>query len=82
MNLQEAIVVAGYTPQAYSGRGMYGKECLSARLRSWDSQTDFIIDVALACEADKEILETLRRLRMDELGQGAIVYFPSVPFVK
>lgn len=63
--LSKLIESAGFDPQPYSGRGMYGEHCLSF--------TCYLYGVA-----DKEMHKVLRGLRRDQMGKGYVIYFPAV----
>ena len=73
------------TVSSYSGRGMFGKECVGV---SCDSASKFSADVAEYLldnpdtEGAHEVLQLLRKGRTDTLGKGQIFYFPSVPYVR
>lgn len=69
-----ALEDAGYEPRSYSGRGMYGKECVAISgedVSAWD--------VARALwfnnldEEDMDVPEP----RQDQMGLGTVLYWPS-----
>lgn len=60
MNLVDAIVESGLKPRGYSGRGMYGEECVACVVHSMQ-------------EADGL---PLARARSDGLGLNTILYWP------
>lgn len=63
MNYEElttALINEGLDPRAYSGRGMFGKECVGV---SVDHPGEYTLP---------------KGYRMDTLGLGYIVYWPSV----
>lgn len=77
--LQNIIEMAGYETRTYSGRGMYGKECLA-----FDTQ-DSVIEVAaslfetvLDTENAADFINTFRKIKTDSLGRGTVFYFPSM----
>ena len=95
MNAKEVIEMAGYKTQSYSGRGMYGKQCLGVQVD--DSVFQFYANVIeqaadeivsrLDDEHDdavydvlEEVGKMLRRTRSDSLGLSTIIYWPSIPW--
>jgi hypothetical protein len=73
---------AGYAPRPYSGRGMFGRECLGVSLRVPASEfwADVIEHVSKADRAG--VREVMREAREDTLGRGTILYFPRIQFEK
>jgi hypothetical protein len=62
--------------RSYSGRGMYGEECLGIVFN--DSRDAYGFFVELAAE-DYDTAELLaRKAREDSMGTSVIVYFPGV----
>ena len=85
--LQKLFERAGYNTRSYSGRGMYGKECLGVVLnRDQDLGMIFgdLIDVLARNREDFDqifIAECFQEgLRTDSLGLGTILYFPRFPY--
>ena len=72
---------AGIETRSYSGRGMYGKECLGVSIDR-GGLGNFIADVLENLDTDRveEIAEAFRHLSTDSLGLGMIAYFPGVPY--
>ena len=65
----EDLEDAGYEPKSYSGRGMFGKICVSVHDASaWE--------VARTLESDMDVPEP----REDALGLGNILYWPQYPW--
>lgn len=60
-------------PCSYSGRGMYGQKCVGVPT---DNITEFTLGVWLALALGEEANQL--HARVDGLGRGMIVYFPSV----
>lgn len=94
MNKHEKMLImyargAEYEARDYSGRFMFGKQCLGY---SVESDRDFLVDLLsyaarsyFARGADWEKFDDwnrfcslLRSMRVDTLGLNLIVYFPSV----
>lgn len=67
--LREALEDAGYEPRAYSGRAMFGKQCVSVVL---DSEGD-IWNVARNLDANTNVPAP----RTDSMGRGIVIYWPS-----
>lgn len=86
MNLQQLIEEAGYETRSYSGRGMYGKECLGVCTENVNVIA-FIYDIMeTSFDQDRADLEEdimqIREAKTDSMGKGMIVYFPNVPYNK
>jgi hypothetical protein len=68
-----------YNVRSYSGRGMFGKNCVGVTLD--ENPIDFIINL-LSEEMEPEerdvLVEILRKYRIDNMGMGSIIYFPSL----
>jgi len=69
----------------YSGRGMYGKECLAidceVSLAHAVSMTQFVIG-NLGSSHLRELMDALENTCTDSLGMGTITYWPSVPYIE
>lgn len=78
----DILIEYGAKIRAYSGRGMYGEECLGVELES--SALEFAADVidgyhlSGVGERWATLATLLRTAREDTLGLGRIVYFPRV----
>lgn len=57
----------------YSGRGMYGRTCLGFVVDA----TDIVVGVALHQALGDDAWEMARNACTDNMGRGAIVYFPG-----
>lgn len=80
-NLQNLIELASYEARSYSGRAMYGKECIAVDLDG--SAFEFFADLLHYAEedSDRECLEeALRAARTDQMGRGTVVYFPGTEY--
>lgn len=81
--MKELIECAGYEPyDGYSGRFMYGQQCLGMVC---DDPVGAILDLIEQAVNDgddmdelREIIATLRNYRSDSLGLSTIVYWPSI----
>lgn len=79
---------AGYEPRGYSGRFMFGLECLGVSLERDTTPMAFFADlleqVAAVGELEDQLAELsfmMRETRTDQLGLGTIVYWPEIEFV-
>lgn len=93
--LQVIFEEADFPCRSYSGRAMYGKECLGVTIdRGQDMGMLFanIVDglyemVAHDHEEDHheqaflDVADAMRAMRTDSMGLGTIVYFPGVDYV-
>lgn len=76
MTLQELIEDLGYETRSYSGRGMYGRECLGVTV---EDPISFTLELGYAI-GQEETSELPRRTSWDSMGLDYIVYFPNVPY--
>jgi hypothetical protein len=74
-----AIEEAGYSPRTYSGRAMYGKQCVGVPLERWQSDIDFVLDVIEAMHGVEGLSSrVMRDSRSDSMGRGSILYWPTM----
>jgi len=83
--LQEIFKDGDFKTRSYSGRGMYGKECLGVECNDIKDIVYELVDYILATsemsyENNVSIKRSVRNLCTDQLGLGMIVYFPNVEF--
>ena len=71
--LKRIIQDAGYEARSYSGRGMYGKECVGV---TCDNQVDLLFD--MMDHASRTQIKQLKGCKTDSMGRSIIVYWPSV----
>lgn len=68
--------------RAYSGRAMYGKQCLGIAHNQPERVICTLFSVALELDWEREDLqslaEALQESCTDSMGRSAIVYFPDV----
>jgi len=86
--LQEIVEDAGFETQSYSGRGMYGKKCLSFNLESGENEFDAFLSIAEAIQSYVEshddgleledITPHFMGARSDSMGLGTVIYFPDI----
>lgn len=76
--LKSIFAAVGLKPQAYSGRGMYGKQCLAVVV----DDHPFGVALALAYQAVphelEELLAILFRPQEDQMGQNVVLYWPHI----
>jgi hypothetical protein len=87
-DLQDIVEDAGFETQSYSGRGVYGKKCLSFNLESGENGFDAFLSIAEAIQSYVEShddgieLEDITPLFMgaksDSMGLGVVIYFPDI----
>jgi MoxR-like ATPase len=83
--LVQALEDAGYAPQSYSGRCMFGRKCVGVTVSRDVSAFRLAAEVAVALldgdvDEGPNDVEDLARLRVseDSMGLGSIIYFPGV----
>ena len=83
--LVEALESAGYEPQSYSGRCMYGRRCVGVTVSRDVSAFRLAAELAVVflnedLEHGPFDVEDLARLRVseDSMGCDQIIYFPGV----
>lgn len=80
--LEELISDAGFETRRYSGRGMYGAECVG-----FDTDTP-VADVANIVgytedESERdELVTAFQSAKTDDMGRGTIIYFPRYKYPK
>ncbi len=82
-DLMETIANAGFTPRRYSGRGMYGKDCLGITCRNPINTVCLIIaEYAQSLAKDQaavaDLAEALKDAHTDSMGRDAIVYWEHI----
>lgn len=84
---KEAIEDEGYSVRSYSGRGMYGKNCLGFNISRGQSPiqatAEIIGNLADVCQYDDDLelsdfIEFFGDVKEDSMGLGMIVYFPDI----
>jgi len=82
--VQQILEAAGYACEAYSGRGMGGRECLSITLNNGDRMgrlfADVLEEIQPSSGDDESVSHAFRKMRSESLGNGLVVYFPGVEF--
>ena len=67
------------TVRQYSGRGMYGKQCLGITVSHRTSP----FEVGLAIGSYDELVDLFvgQRVETDSMGRGMVIYFPGLKWV-
>jgi hypothetical protein len=83
--VRELFDDAQYEPRSYSGRCMYGENCLAVTTDSASEAATVILDVVQACaengsaEDVLELVAKLRGSRTDSMGRSrVVVYWPDI----
>lgn len=81
--LSEIVQEAGFESQTYSGRGMYGKECVGYTVDNGDELFSAVM-IATSCEDEEKdhICNLFRNgVKQDRMGRDqTIIYFPRVKY--
>lgn len=73
--ITDAAYEADVELRSYSGRAMFGSQCVGV---SADSESGAALFLVLVSKSDSDLAESLaKNLRTDSLGSGIIAYFPS-----
>jgi hypothetical protein len=75
----EALEQSGFEPSAYSGRGMYGKQCVSI---NGDDVSAWEVARCLWYNNFEEDDLNIPEPRQDQLGLGIVLYWPSYDWPK
>lgn len=78
----ELIEDAGYRVRSYSGRGMYGRQCVGVELDSTAALVSFGRNVALGATQEEQAQLAQMSESVDSLGLGLILYYPYVNWPK
>ena len=82
--LEALVASCGYEPRSYSGRGMYGRECLAFTIGSGADQPanplGVVAEIVAACpeQWEDELIELFQDAKTDQMGLGTVIYFPGV----
>ena len=69
----------GEVYQNYSGRGMFGKTCISFQYDSeHEAVTDMMHAIAHAQDEAPALYQVLKGYAIDEMGRAIVLYFPSL----
>src|SRR5512135_776569 len=81
--LQQAIEDTDRKCRSYSGRGMYGRTCLSVEISRHESLGDMLADIIENTDEDnqREIADGFRDMCWDNMGLDMVYYFANVSYV-
>ena len=66
--------------RCYSGRGMFGKQCVAVVTETDLPWTEILADLVEACDDCSEAASLVRSVRMDSMGMQTVLYWPSIAF--
>lgn len=81
--LQKVLEGQGFETRSYSGRGMYGKQCLGVSVSGGFGEfLSALVKGISSIESENmiDLIEEVSKVETDSLGMGTIVYFPKVDF--
>lgn len=70
--------VRGEALTDYSGRGMYGAECVAITMDSDASLLALGAEIAKTIENPHLAVMLLHESRMDSMGLGSVIYWPAI----
>lgn len=70
----EALESAGYEPRGYSGRCMYGKQCVAIVTDDHAFKVGIFVMASLPEDFDTYILESVDQ---DSMGCSTVIYWPD-----
>jgi hypothetical protein len=85
MTFQRLLEDNDFKTRSYSGRGMFGKECLAVTVEdivkgTWDIATMLAEYNAEAADLNEEPIPEPRGMRYDNMGRQYVIYWTQVPF--
>lgn len=86
-SFQDMVEEVGYETRSYSGRGMFGQQCLAIICDNTGKLFSDLIDF-VECNFNSEersdmysdISQAFSHMKEDTLGRGTVVYFPQIKF--
>ena len=76
--LIDTLREAGHEPRSYSGRGMYGRNCVGVDLNHTGDLFRLGIEMGEASVSTGAVLDSLQAPRTDSMGRGIIAYWEWV----
>ncbi len=76
--LKAIIEAAGFTPRAYSGRYMYGKECVAFS----SEEAGALVRLGGCCKTARERSAVAGGARSEALGKGRVYYWPEAGWAR
>ena len=79
----ELIDNAGLTARSYSGRGMYGEECVAITTGGDNGSSEHAVVAVLIMEAvsdgcGDEMTKLMKSTRTDSMGRNSVMYWPTM----
>jgi hypothetical protein len=79
--LRESPLLSLEPPRSYSGRGMYGEQCVSVDVSNLGALIAFGAELGWQSKfTNAEIDEIARGVRSDSMGRDIVVYWPGLPW--
>ena len=87
MTFQQLLEENGYETRSYSGRAMYGKDCLAVTVGDiptgvWDIATILAEFNAEAEAMNEETIPQPKFIKWDNMGLQYVIYWTRVPYVE
>lgn len=77
--LIDAVECAGYDVRSYSGRGMYGSQCVAFTTDDNEAYAAAQIVGSIEDSDEREAMITVfRGVRSDSMGRSTVIYFPRM----
>jgi hypothetical protein len=83
----QTLLEQDFDLRSYSGRGMYGKQCLAVTGATLGEVVAVLVSQAIEKAEDilnkglvYDVEKAAGEIKTDSLGMGIVVYFPSVPY--
>lgn len=83
--LCEALTDAGYEPRKYSGRAMFGRQCLAVHC---DGGAAFAFQLCSALlengedmDSVRDVVDALADPSEDSMGRGGVIYWSAIPWL-
>lgn len=84
--LKDLIESAGFEARSYSGRGMFGEQCLAFTIERGVTESnawaDLVNETAGGLEEIEVLTQAMRNARSDDMGLGRVIYFPLFEYAE
>lgn len=80
--LIDLLESAGREVRSYSGRGMYGRECVGVEVDNVGELFQLGLELADGTDEDERFELQNLKVSWDSMGMGTILYFPDVGWPK
>ena len=78
--VEDILAVYGKPTDSYSGRGVYGGQCIGVTIDRYSEGGLWDIAMGLASE-DRNLAEDMGEPRQDSMGRSTIYYWPNVSVI-